>query len=203
MMTKTGNLRNLPLILIPAICNEPKSPFGDYSICMADGAAYVSVSMAVLLQSSPHSSSSFLVLSNFTCCIHHLSYLQVAGIYTWSYVYVIMKISAEKSNVGEREAHHSVVSIRSSSAASEITEPLLISKVRTCYDPTLASQFILVFNQSARCLVHLLCTRNRMYVIYSVYIIHLLLHLVNVTCFVHVYTLSNHSRNSAIFFPFY
>jgi len=48
----TGNLGNLMLIVIPAICNEPKSPFGDFSICMADGAAYVSVSMAVTISLS-------------------------------------------------------------------------------------------------------------------------------------------------------
>ncbi|XP_057530241.1 protein PIN-LIKES 3-like [Amaranthus tricolor] len=95
-----GNLGNLLLIVIPAICNEPKNPFGEYSICMADGAAYVSVSMAV------------------------------GAVYIWSYVYVIMKISAEKTNRGERtDSHHSVVIIRSCDAASENTEPLLLSKV--------------------------------------------------------------------------
>ncbi|CAO2827863.1 unnamed protein product [Amaranthus hypochondriacus] len=95
-----GNLRNLPLILIPAICNEPKSPFGDYSICMLDGAAFVSISMAV------------------------------AAIYTWSYVYIIMKISAEKNNINaEIDTHHSVVTITSSDPISEITKPLLITKV--------------------------------------------------------------------------
>ncbi|KMT09334.1 hypothetical protein BVRB_6g134290 [Beta vulgaris subsp. vulgaris] len=95
-----GNLGNLLLIVIPAICNEPKNPFGEYSVCMADGAAYVSVSMAV------------------------------GAVYIWSYVYVIMKISAEKTSPGERlDTHHSVVSIRSSNARSENTEPLLISKV--------------------------------------------------------------------------
>ncbi|KNA04200.1 hypothetical protein SOVF_201870, partial [Spinacia oleracea] len=78
-----GNLGNLLLIVIPAICNEPDNPFGEYSVCMGDGAAYVSVSMAV------------------------------GAIYIWSYVYVIMKISAEKSNRVERlDTHHSVVTIR-------------------------------------------------------------------------------------------
>ncbi|XP_021863739.1 protein PIN-LIKES 1-like [Spinacia oleracea] len=95
-----GNLGNLLLIVIPAICNEPDNPFGEYSVCMGDGAAYVSVSMAV------------------------------GAIYIWSYVYVIMKISAEKSNRVERlDTHHSVVTIRSSVATSDSKEPLLLSKV--------------------------------------------------------------------------
>ena len=56
--------------------------------------------------------------------------LQVGAVYIWSYVYVIMKISAEKTNRGERtDSHHSVVIIRSCDAASENTEPLLLSKV--------------------------------------------------------------------------
>uniref|UniRef100_A0A803NDE7 Uncharacterized protein n=2 Tax=Chenopodium quinoa TaxID=63459 RepID=A0A803NDE7_CHEQI len=67
---------------------------------MTDGAAYVSVSMAV------------------------------GAIYIWSYVYVIMKVSAEKSTRGERlDTHHSVVSVRPSVATSDSKEPLLISKV--------------------------------------------------------------------------
>ncbi|XP_021728248.1 protein PIN-LIKES 1-like [Chenopodium quinoa] len=95
-----GNLGNLLLIVIPAICNEPNNPFGEYSVCMTDGAAYVSVSMAV------------------------------GAIYIWSYVYVIMKVSAEKSTRGERlDTHHSVVSVRPSVATSDSKEPLLISKV--------------------------------------------------------------------------
>lgn len=95
-----GNLGNLLLIIIPAICNEPKNPFGDSSLCSAAGAAYVSVSMAV------------------------------GAIYIWSYVYVIMKMSAEKSSRGERDTHHSVLPIKSSGGASGSTaEPLLISKV--------------------------------------------------------------------------
>ncbi|KAJ8427558.1 hypothetical protein Cgig2_006629 [Carnegiea gigantea] len=81
-----------------AICNEPKNPFGDFSVCMADGAAYVSVSMAV------------------------------GAIYIWSYVYVIMKISMDKSNQGERDGHHSVVAMHSSGGSPE-TQPLLFHKV--------------------------------------------------------------------------
>ncbi|KAK9670506.1 hypothetical protein RND81_13G205800 [Saponaria officinalis] len=96
-----GNLGNLLLIVIPAICNEPNSPFGIYPVCIADGAAYVSVSMAV------------------------------GAVYIWSYVYVIMKISAEKSNRGVLgdSSHHSVVTIRPTNAPSDgsatVIQPLL------------------------------------------------------------------------------
>ncbi|KAL9229701.1 hypothetical protein vseg_005140 [Gypsophila vaccaria] len=94
-----GNLGNLLLIVIPAICNEPNSPFGTYLVCIADGAAYVSVSMAV------------------------------GAVYIWSYVYVIMKISAEKSNRGVLgdSNHHTSVSIRPTNGPSEgsASQPLL------------------------------------------------------------------------------
>jgi hypothetical protein len=45
----TGNLGNLPIIIIPAICKEKGSPFGDPKICHKYGMAYVSLSMAVCL----------------------------------------------------------------------------------------------------------------------------------------------------------
>ncbi|KAH7669341.1 Membrane transport protein [Dioscorea alata] len=41
-----GNLGNLLLIIIPAICSEAGSPFGDQSVCSAKGLSYVSFSMA-------------------------------------------------------------------------------------------------------------------------------------------------------------
>ncbi|CAL9058015.1 protein PIN-LIKES 7-like [Musa acuminata AAA Group] len=42
-----GNLGNLLLIIIPAICEEDGNPFGDYKICSARGISYVSFSMAL------------------------------------------------------------------------------------------------------------------------------------------------------------
>ncbi|KAG9129124.1 hypothetical protein Leryth_006388 [Lithospermum erythrorhizon] len=38
---------NLPVIIIPAICAEKNSPFGDSSTCTKNGMAYVSLSMAM------------------------------------------------------------------------------------------------------------------------------------------------------------
>ncbi|XP_074300075.1 protein PIN-LIKES 1-like [Silene latifolia] len=95
-----GNLGNLLLIVIPAICNEDKSPFGNTAACIADGAALVSVSMAV------------------------------GAVYIWSYVYAIMKTTADESSRGSRSGRHAVVTIDPPNGASDgnSIEPLL-SKV--------------------------------------------------------------------------
>ncbi|XP_055803043.1 protein PIN-LIKES 3-like [Solanum dulcamara] len=42
-----GNLGNLLLIIIPAVCEEKNSPFGDSITCSTNGKAYASLSMAV------------------------------------------------------------------------------------------------------------------------------------------------------------
>ncbi|KAJ8465997.1 hypothetical protein OPV22_028549 [Ensete ventricosum] len=45
--TSAGNLGNLLLIIIPAICEENGNPFGDQNICSSRGLSYVSFSMAL------------------------------------------------------------------------------------------------------------------------------------------------------------
>ncbi|KAI3798688.1 hypothetical protein L1987_33966 [Smallanthus sonchifolius] len=42
-----GNLGSLPLIIIPAVCKEKGSPFGDPDVCHEYGMAYASLSMAI------------------------------------------------------------------------------------------------------------------------------------------------------------
>ncbi|XP_009600852.1 protein PIN-LIKES 1-like isoform X2 [Nicotiana tomentosiformis] len=42
-----GNLGNLLLIIIPAVCVEKNSPFGDSITCSTNGKAYASLSMAI------------------------------------------------------------------------------------------------------------------------------------------------------------
>ncbi|XP_024985275.1 protein PIN-LIKES 3-like [Cynara cardunculus var. scolymus] len=42
-----GNLGNLPLIIIPAVCKEKGSPFGDPDVCHEYAMAYASLSMAL------------------------------------------------------------------------------------------------------------------------------------------------------------
>ncbi|XP_019422512.1 PREDICTED: protein PIN-LIKES 3-like isoform X1 [Lupinus angustifolius] len=61
-----GNLGNLPMIILPAICKDKGSPFGDPDVCHKYGMGYASLSMAI------------------------------GSIYIWSYVYNIMRISSSK-----------------------------------------------------------------------------------------------------------
>ncbi|CAK7357568.1 unnamed protein product [Dovyalis caffra] len=60
-----GNLGNLLLIIVPAVCKESNSPFGDSAVCSTYGMAYASLSMAV------------------------------GAIYIWTYVFIIMRIYAD------------------------------------------------------------------------------------------------------------
>ncbi|KAI5060107.1 hypothetical protein GOP47_0024527 [Adiantum capillus-veneris] len=46
-----GNVGNLPLVLIPAVCMEPKSPFKQTQVCIRDGLAYVSFGLALYTSS--------------------------------------------------------------------------------------------------------------------------------------------------------
>ncbi|KAK6793382.1 hypothetical protein RDI58_006835 [Solanum bulbocastanum] len=62
----TGNLGNLLLLVIPAICKEDGSPFGDHGICASVGLSYVSFSMAV------------------------------GGFYIWTYTYHLIRSSSLK-----------------------------------------------------------------------------------------------------------
>ncbi|XP_021804583.1 protein PIN-LIKES 5 [Prunus avium] len=61
-----ANLGNLPLILIPAICEEDGNPFGDHSVCKSVGLSYVSFSMAL------------------------------GGFFIWTYSYQLIRTSANK-----------------------------------------------------------------------------------------------------------
>ncbi|RDY09086.1 Protein PIN-LIKES 3, partial [Mucuna pruriens] len=66
-----GNLGNLPIIIIPAICEESGSPFGDSDVCYQYGMAYAALSMAI------------------------------GAIFIWSYVYNIMRISSSRIQTEE------------------------------------------------------------------------------------------------------
>nr|WAU86948.1 birch protein [Betula platyphylla] len=63
-----GNMGNLPIIIIPAVCREKGSPFGDPDVCHVYGMAYASLSMAI------------------------------GAIYLWSYVYNIVRIFSSGIN---------------------------------------------------------------------------------------------------------
>ncbi|XP_022764618.1 protein PIN-LIKES 3-like isoform X3 [Durio zibethinus] len=60
-----GNMGNLLLIVIPAVCKESNNPFGDSSLCSTHAEAYASLSMAI------------------------------GAIFIWSYVYTIMRMYAQ------------------------------------------------------------------------------------------------------------
>ncbi|TXG59227.1 hypothetical protein EZV62_013800 [Acer yangbiense] len=63
-----GNLGNMLLIIIPAVCKERGSPFGNADVCYNQGIAYSSLSMAI------------------------------GAIYLWSYVYNIVRIFSSKNS---------------------------------------------------------------------------------------------------------
>ncbi|XP_048332412.2 protein PIN-LIKES 3 isoform X2 [Ziziphus jujuba] len=95
-----GNLGNLLLIIIPAVCKEKGSPFGNSGACYTYGLAYASLSMAI------------------------------GAIYLWSYVYNIVRISSRSSkDTGGKDFSISKSSRESSiSDLGNRTEPLLSSK---------------------------------------------------------------------------
>ncbi|KAL3527311.1 hypothetical protein ACH5RR_011967 [Cinchona calisaya] len=73
----SGNLGNLLLIIVPAICKEDGSPFGDHNTCSTIGLSYASFSMAL------------------------------GGFYIWTYTYQLIKNSAAKykaAKAAEEEA---------------------------------------------------------------------------------------------------
>ncbi|KAK9164784.1 hypothetical protein Syun_005686 [Stephania yunnanensis] len=65
-----GNLGNLLLVIIPAVCKEKSSPFGDPNVCQEYGMAYASLSLAV------------------------------GAVYLWSYVYNIVRVFSIPKNKG-------------------------------------------------------------------------------------------------------
>ncbi|XP_047083455.1 protein PIN-LIKES 5-like [Lolium rigidum] len=68
--SSAGNWGTIPLMIVPAICNEEDSPFGHASTCKSLGISYVSLSMA---------------LGNF---------------FIWTHSYSVMKRSAQLYNKG-------------------------------------------------------------------------------------------------------
>ncbi|KAL1540659.1 protein PIN-LIKES 3-like isoform X1 [Salvia divinorum] len=98
-----GNLGNLLLIIIPAVCKESGSPFGDSDVCVKYGMAYASLSMAI------------------------------GAIYLWSYVYNIVRVSSSRSSreveIIDSPTHKSSREGSPSSSEKSLTDPLLSSSV--------------------------------------------------------------------------
>ncbi|KAJ9166987.1 hypothetical protein P3X46_021675 [Hevea brasiliensis] len=94
-----GNLGNMFLIMIPAVCKEKGSPFGAPDVCQSYGLAYVSLSMAI------------------------------GAIYLWSYVYNIVRASAAGNTEESTKHYIGKSSRESSAAElGSCIEPLLPSK---------------------------------------------------------------------------
>ncbi|KAK4840538.1 hypothetical protein QYF36_011315 [Acer negundo] len=93
-----GNLGNLLLIIVPALCEESDSPFGESSVCSTYGNAYASLSMAV------------------------------GAVYIWTYVYPIMIIYANKSNKNTTINDSTIIIESSGETSDSYTEALLPSQ---------------------------------------------------------------------------
>ncbi|CAA2982910.1 uncharacterized transporter YBR287W-like isoform X1 [Olea europaea subsp. europaea] len=97
-----GNLGNMLLIIIPAVCKERGSPFGDSDVCSEYGMGYASLSMAI------------------------------GAIYLWSYVYNIIRISSSRNSkevdindLSITKSSSESSTVPSDISSAEVTEPLL------------------------------------------------------------------------------
>ncbi|KAD5960739.1 hypothetical protein E3N88_12211 [Mikania micrantha] len=68
-----GNLGNLLLIIVPAVCKEKGTPFGDSDVCYEYGMAYASLSMAI------------------------------GAVFLWSYVYNLVRLFSKDSGNNQTE----------------------------------------------------------------------------------------------------
>ncbi|KAK1400283.1 Auxin efflux carrier [Heracleum sosnowskyi] len=95
-----GNLGNILIIIVPAVCKEKGSPFGDPSVCSTYGMAYTSLSLAL------------------------------GAIFLWVYVYNIVRISVEATSIDMNGSAVSDNTSETSTLRPEsVTEPLLLPKV--------------------------------------------------------------------------
>ncbi|KAI3426626.1 uncharacterized protein J3R85_009824 [Psidium guajava] len=88
----SGNLGNLPLIIIPAVCKEQGSPFGAPDVCHKYGMAYASISMAI------------------------------GAVYLWSYVFNIIRVSASKMTREEQKIDKSVKETESKTDMNKLVQ---------------------------------------------------------------------------------
>ncbi|XP_024016436.1 protein PIN-LIKES 5 isoform X2 [Eutrema salsugineum] len=93
--SSSGNMGNLPIILVPAICDEDKSPFGNRSVCRTVGLSYASFSMAL------------------------------GGFYIWTYTFRLIKGSAMKLRDIEESEKATIKSSNSDLEADHKTQLLL------------------------------------------------------------------------------
>ncbi|XP_074308677.1 protein PIN-LIKES 3-like [Silene latifolia] len=90
-----GNLGNLPIIIVPALCTESGSPFGAADECKSYGLAYASLSMAL------------------------------GAVFIWSYVYNIVRISSRGTVELAAENRSGTKDSSIEEIQANYTEPLL------------------------------------------------------------------------------
>ncbi|TXG59221.1 hypothetical protein EZV62_013794 [Acer yangbiense] len=115
-----GNLGNLLLIIIPALCEESDSPFGESSVCSTYGEAYASLSTASVVYLSKN--------RNKRSSIQGSLMLQVGAVYIWTYVYPIMSMYANKSNKNTTKNDSTIIITSSGETSDSYTEALLPSQ---------------------------------------------------------------------------
>ncbi|RYQ86808.1 hypothetical protein Ahy_B10g106431 isoform C [Arachis hypogaea] len=117
--TAAGNLGNLPLIIIPAVCQERGSPFGDPHTCSTYGIAYASLSLASPTQ----------LILNYNLLCAFIVIVQMGNVYLWTYVYNIVRVSTRgTSNCNNAANDHN-------DSPRKYSEPELLS----CSEPLLVS----------------------------------------------------------------
>ncbi|CAL9089050.1 protein PIN-LIKES 7 [Musa acuminata AAA Group] len=87
--SSAGNLGNLLLIIIPAVCEENGNPFGDQQICSARGLSYVSFSMAL------------------------------GGFYIWTYAYSLIRNDGQTYHGSQSQSNGSIEADRNGSCINE------------------------------------------------------------------------------------
>ncbi|KAI3798690.1 hypothetical protein L1987_33968 [Smallanthus sonchifolius] len=76
-----GNLGNLLLIIVPAVCKEKGTPFGDSDVCTVNGMAYASLSLAI------------------------------GAVFIWSYVYNLVRVFSGDSENNQTESMNEDVTV--------------------------------------------------------------------------------------------
>ncbi|CAK9321358.1 unnamed protein product [Citrullus colocynthis] len=105
--SSSGNLGNLLLIIIPAICNEDGSPFGDRDTCTSLGLSYASFSMAL------------------------------GGFYLWTYTYQLVKTSSMRLKALEVEESEEKLKAPNHTSNGDLQAHLLPVSLSSATDPLL------------------------------------------------------------------
>ncbi|XP_056849454.1 protein PIN-LIKES 7 isoform X1 [Raphanus sativus] len=92
----SGNMGNLMIILVPAICDEEGSPFGNRSVCRSIGLSYASFSMAVKSKQTYIIFSAQSSVTNRDLLFFYFFgvLMQLGGFYIWTYSYQLVRSSA-------------------------------------------------------------------------------------------------------------